>query len=127
MEEQLISFETAKLAKEKGFNIFIDSWSMQNKSASIWIKNGYKRYTQYLDIDQSNSIEYVSTFIDPFITKGTEKDFIIQKGRPNDKFYQKQIKYKWLGKQSISNVHDNYIFSEVLNFQNLQEIQKLSI
>jgi len=110
-----------------GTNIFIESWSMQNKSAAVWIKNGYKRYSQYLDIDNENKTEYISNFVDPHTTAGSEKDFIIQKGRANDGFYKDQVKYKWLGKQSISNVHDNYIFSEILNFQNLQEIQKLSL
>lgn len=114
-------------ADRRGTNIFIEAWSMQNKSASIWIKNGYKRYSQYLDIDDKNSTEYVSNFVDPYTTKGVENDLILQKGRAKDKFYQEQVKYKWLGKQSVSNVHDNYIFAEVLNFQNLQEIQKMSL
>jgi hypothetical protein len=110
-----------------GTNIYIDNWAMENKSASVWIKNGYKRYSQYLELDENGGNEYVSTFVDPITTKGSESDAILPKGRKGDEFYKKQIKYKWLGKQSIGNVHDNYIFSNLLNFQNLQEINKLSI
>lgn len=31
MKEQLISFETAKLAKEKGFNLFVNAWYNLNE------------------------------------------------------------------------------------------------
>jgi hypothetical protein len=110
-----------------GTNIYIDHWAVDNKSATVWIKNGYKRYSQYLELNEEGGTEYVSTFADPLTTKGAESDAILPKGRKGDNFYEKQIKYKWLGKQSIGNVHDNYIFSNLLNFQNLQEIEKLSL
>lgn len=110
-----------------GTNVYIENFAQINNSAGIWIENGYKRYSQYLDIDDNNEIEYVSNFVDPLTTPGSEEDLIIQKGRPKDDFYARQIKYKWLGKQSISNTHENYIFSNVLNFQNLKEIQKMSL
>lgn len=110
-----------------GTNLYIDHWVVDNKSASVWIKNGYKRYSQYLELDENGGNEYVKTFVDPLTTQGSENESILPKGRKGDTFYQKQIKYKWLGKQSIGNVHDNYIFSNLLNFQNLQEINKLSL
>jgi hypothetical protein len=116
--------------ERRGTNIFIESWSQVNNTASIWINNGYKRYSQYLDVKQ-DSLEYVKTFADPLTTQGVENDAILQKGRPKDEFYKKQVKYKWLGKQASKteqgNVHDNYIFSALLNFQNLQEIEKVSL
>ena len=40
MEETLISFETARLAKEKGFNIFQDSW---------YDKNGEECFVEHSD------------------------------------------------------------------------------
>jgi len=111
----------------KGTNIYIESYSQQNNSAQIWIRNGYKRYSQYFSISDDNQTEYVSTFVDPLTTPGAEEDAIIQKGRANDNFFEKQVKYKWLGKQSSENVHENYIFASLLNFQNLQELQKMSL
>lgn len=110
-----------------GTNVYIENFAQVNNSAQVWINNGYKRYSQYLSIDESNEIEYVSTFVDPLTTPGAEEDQIIQKGRPKDEFYKKQVKYKWLGKQSSDNTHENYIFSALLNFQNLQELQKMSL
>ena len=110
-----------------GTNVYIESWSPNNNSAAVWIKNGYKRYSQYLDIDETGKPEYVSTFVDPLTTPGAESEQILPKGRKGDDSYKSQVKYKWLGKQSIDNVHPNYIFSSLLNFQNMQEMDKTSI
>ena len=110
-----------------GTNIYIENWAQENNSASVWINNGYKRYSQYFSIGDDNETEYVSTFVDPLTTPGAENDLILQKGRPKDEFYKKQVKYKYLGKQSSDNTHENYIFANLLNFQNLQEIKKISL
>lgn len=111
---------------QNGTNVFITNWSQINNSASVWINNGYRRYSQYFSNDE-NETEYLTHFVDPLTTNGAETDFILQKGRPKNNFYKDQIKFKWMGKQSIGNsgnVHDNYIFSNLLNFQNLQEVKK---
>jgi hypothetical protein len=114
-------------ADRTGTNVFIENWAPNNNSAAVWIKNGYKRYSQYLDIDSAGKPEYVSTFVDPLTTPGSETESILPKGRKGDDSYKSQVKYKWLGKQSADNVHPSYIFSGLLNFQNLQEINKTSI
>ena len=110
-----------------GTNIYINNWALDNKSASVWIKQGYKKHSQYFDIGDDNETEYVSTFVDPLTTKGVENDLILPKGRKGDESYKDQMKYKWLGKQSNENVHDNYIFSRLLNNQNLQELNKTKL
>lgn len=107
-------------------NVYITNWAQINNSASVWINNGYRRYSQHFNLNEDGN-EYLNHFADPLTTKGSEQDFILQKGRPKDNFYRDQIKFKWMGKQSTGdsgNVHDNYIFANLLNFQNLQEIKK---
>ena len=116
---------------KSGTNLFITSYSLESKTADIWMNNGYKRYTQYFDIKASES-KFYSHFVDPFTTKGAENDFQLAKGRVDEPdFYKKQVKYKWVGKQTTvnekGNVHDNYLFAEILNFQNLQEIKKTTL
>ena len=113
-------------AEKSGTNIFIQNWTIENNSAATWLNHGYKKYTQYVELEE-NKLEYISTFVDPLTTEGAEKEYILMKGRSNNDFYKDQNTYKWLGKQSIGNVHDNYIFSKILNFMNLEEIKKISL
>jgi len=109
-------------------NVFIERYSLKNNSGATWLKNGYKRYAQWLNVG-AKDIEYQQAFADPLTTPGAENDFILLKGRRSDvDFYKTQSKYKWMGKQSSilekGNVHDNYCYSKVLNHQNIEEISK---
>jgi len=105
---------------------YISKHQMVNKSGQISKANGYKRYTQYWDLI---SKEWVSEFVDP-LTNNTPGMIPATKGRllngeaegpRND-----QVKYKYLGTQG-DNVHAEYQYSTVLNYQNLTEINKMGM
>ena len=114
-------------AEKAGTNVFIEAFSLENRAGSVWMNNGYKRYAQWWNIGENEST-FESVFVDPFTTVGSENDFILLKGRRDEEFYKTQMKFKWLGKQaSISekgNVHDNFQFGKILNYQNQQELTK---
>jgi hypothetical protein len=64
------------------------------------------------------------------VTPGASKDKVILKGRPGEKWYEKQVKHKWQGTQYSlpnHNVHPYYRFAEMHNFQNVEEINKLNL
>ena len=112
-------------------NVFINRYSLENRSGNVWISNGYKRYGQWLNVGESES-ELLEAFVDPLTTPGAENDYILLKGRKSDgDFYNTMNKYTWLGKQAPytekGNVHDNYCFSKILNHQNLEEITKTTL
>jgi len=113
-----------------GMNTFIEQFSLENKSANVWIENGYKRQVQYYDMEADDPT-YVRNFIDPLTTPGSENEQILMKGRRDEDTYKRSIKYKWIGNQFSNtnggHVHDNYIFARVLNFQNLMEVEKMSL
>ena len=115
---------------KEGTNLFITSYSLLQNTGSIWKKNGYKKYAQFLDINDTDE-EYMSIFVDALTTVGSENDFILAKGRVGEDTYLDQNMYKWMGKQAPftldGNVHDNYLFSGILNFHNLEEIKKTSL
>jgi hypothetical protein len=117
-------------AEKAGHNIFIENFSLENKSASVWKNNGYKRFGSWYQINE-NSSELQESFVDPLTTPGAETEFILLKGRRDETIYQTQVKYKWLGKQATlsegGNVHDNYQFSKILNHQNLEELSKTTL
>jgi hypothetical protein len=114
-------------AEKTGQNVFIENYSLENQTGSIWQNNGYKRFASWYQINEGSS-ELEESFVDPLTTPGSENDFILLKGRRDEEFYKEQVKYKWLGKQAPlsegGNVHDNFQFSKILNTQNLKELKK---
>ena len=113
----------------EGMNTYIESYSLENSSADVWIRNGYKRAAQYYET--GTSPEYVQAFVDPLTTPGAERDKILLKGRPDESIYKSVVKHKWMGKQhpvtDSGNVHDNYLFASLLNHQNMEEISKVTL
>jgi hypothetical protein len=117
-------------AEKSGQNIFIENYSLENKTGAIWKRNGYKRYGTWWQLAESEST-LEEAFVDPLTTPGAETDFILLKGRVDEKFFETQLKYKWLGKQASvtegGNVHDNFQFSKILNHQNIEELSKTTL
>jgi len=105
---------------------YISQYQQVNNSGKISKNNGYKRYTQYWDL---NAKEFVSEFVDP-ITTDTPGMIPVTKGRTIDGEVEgprnEQVKFKFLGTQG-DNVHDNYYYASIQNFQNLAEINKLGM
>jgi hypothetical protein len=107
---------------------YITDYRLFNNAGDIWMSNGYKRYSQYMDMD---SFEFQSFFVDPFTTTGSENDFVILKGKQGDNSYEKQNKYAYLGRmystENEGNLHPNYHYSKILNHQNNQELNKMGL
>ena len=105
---------------------YLSKHQMVNKSGEISKANGYKRYTQYWDL---NAKIWVSEFVDP-LTNDTPGMIPATKGRIIDGEVEgprnDQVKYKYLGTQG-DNVHPEYQYSTVLNYQNITEINKIGM
>jgi len=99
---------------------------MVNESGMITKDNGYKRYAQFWDQVER---EFISEFVDPIVDEA-EGQIPATKGRviggegegPRDN----QVRFKYLGQQS-ENVHEQFMYSVVLNYQNLTEINKMGM
>jgi hypothetical protein len=99
---------------------------MVNESGLITKNNGYKRYAQFWDDVER---EFISEFVDPLVEEAEDMQ-PATKGRlingesegPRDN----QVRFKYLGQQS-QNVHDQFMYSVVLNYQNLIEINKIGM
>ena len=105
---------------------YISKYQQVNNSGKISKNNGYKRYTQYWDL---NAKEFVSEFVDP-LTNDTPGMIPVTKGRTINGEVEgprtDQVKFKFLGTQG-DNVHENYYYASIQNFQNLAEINKLGM
>jgi hypothetical protein len=124
-QDEVPNFLTNKV-EAQGSARYISKFQQVNETGSITKVNGYRRYTQYWDLEDR---EFVSEFVDPIVdnTSGMiplTKGRIIEgevEGPRND-----QVKYKYLGVRS-DNVHDEYMYAAIHNYQNLSEIKKVGM
>ena len=109
-----------------GTDKFIKAYALQNNAAEVTLLNGYKRTVQYYD--DSEKI-YRQFEIDPLTSENLPDDLYPLKGRNDEDRYKTEVKYKYLGKQSSTegegNVHENFLYSQLHNYQNQREIDKL--
>lgn len=116
----------SNMVQMQGTARYISKYQQVNKSGQISKNNGYKRYTQYWDLE---SKEFINEFVDP-ITNDTPGMVPATKGRTINGEVEgprkDQVKFKYLGTQG-DNVHANYYYASILNFQNLAEMDKFGM
>jgi len=112
-----------------GTNIYIDKYSLKNKTGKNVKKNGYKRVLQFFENDSEEKL--VSFDVEPLtstVLKDIEEPL---KGRRDEERYKQEIKYKYVGRRNsdpeTSNTHLNYNFAGIHNQQNIQELDKMSL
>lgn len=115
--------------ESQGQDNYIQHYGLITESGRIWMTEGYKRYSQHFDLD---TFEFISEFVDPLTTEGSESKLILMKGKAGDESYKEQIKYKYLGKQETDiddegGVHLNHTYAKIQNYQNLREINKMKM
>lgn len=106
---------------------YIVRYSLFNESASINIRNGYKRYAVYYDALTKNR---ETAFVDPKTTEGAEKTKVLLKGRPREEFYKKQVQTNWMGVQygeNGENCHEKYNIAKIQNYQNIVHLGKMGL
>jgi hypothetical protein len=112
--------------KFQGSANYMRKHQMVNETGFITKNNGYKRYAQFWEQVER---EFISEFVDPIVDE-VEGQVPATKGRlvegkvegPLDN----QVRFKYLGQQS-QNVHNQFMYSVVLNYQNLSEITKMGM
>lgn len=116
----------SNIIQMQGTSKYISTYQQINKSGQISKNNGYKRFTQFWDL---NAKEFVSEFVDPIVSN-TPGMVPATKGRLINGEVEgprnEQVKYKYMGTQG-DNVHPNFMYSAILNYQNLAEINKFGM
>lgn len=109
-----------------GTDKYIHAYSLENNAAEVTLLNGYKRTVQYYD--DSDKV-YRQFKIDPLTSDNLPDNLHPLRGRNDEDRYKKEVKYKYLGNQSSvesdGNTHENFLYSQVHNFQNQRELDKL--
>jgi hypothetical protein len=104
-----------------GTDKYILAYSLQNNAAEVTQKNGYKRVMKYYD---AATKEYLTFDVEPLTSENLPQGMSPLKGRSDEDRYTDEIKYKYVGKQS-ANVHANYLFAQIHNYQNIEELEKM--
>jgi len=107
----------------------ISQYSIANKAMDISLRNGYKRTLQmYDDLEEEKLTEFD---IESFTSTNTPDNQGPLKGNLSEDTYDTQIKHKYIGRQQDvsleGNVHSNYKYSLLNNYQNLQELEKIKL
>lgn len=105
-------------------NISFTGSYLLDESGELSLQNGYKKIIQYYsELDR----EELNFEIDPLVTEGNEQSFLM-KGRQDSEYYKNIKRYRYRGIEfNSSNMHSNYKFAEFLNFQNIEELNKLKL
>jgi hypothetical protein len=119
----------SNMVQMQGGARYIGKKHMINNTGEISNANGYKRYAQWWGLKDK---EFVSEFVDPLT--GDTPGAVRMKGRfvgpvgnkITEGIADTQTRYKYLGKQS-ENVHAEFMYSVVQNYQNNQEIHKMGM
>jgi hypothetical protein len=104
-----------------GTDKYILAYSLQNNAAQVTQDNGYKRIMKYYD---AATREYLTFDVEPLTSESLPQGMAPLKGKLDEDRYQDEVKYKYVGKQS-ANVHENYLFAQIHNYQNVTELEKL--
>jgi hypothetical protein len=127
IERKLILTNSAKTG-QAGSSFFIKEFSLINNAGMIALKNGYKRVVQYYD---DTNREFVEFTLDTLTAENMPDNYLPLKGKSDENRYKTDIKYKYLGVQSDAsadgNVHANYQYALLLNFQNTEELEKMNL
>ena len=126
--------ETAELILTNHHNVegtrtHFDKYSLLNNSTRIALENGYRRTMQYFDLNEEGGkmLEFnVESLVSSNI-KDNEEPLKGSAGSKNDE-YQTHSKHKYIGLQnSADNVHTNWSYGFINNYQNLVELEKMTL
>jgi hypothetical protein len=111
----------------KGFNNYINKYSLENNSAAIVANHGHFRDIQIYDDTTQELSEFT---IDPLTSENMLDSEEPLRGRRSEDRYEGQIKHKYVGRQDVGeegvgNVHASYTYSKVHNFRNNLEASKM--
>ena len=106
-------------------NLYIDKYNLMNDSTDVNFRLGYNPQIIYYDNDNK---DILNVNLDTISDRGLKSDQIVMKGQPDDNNYLKdQEKNYYIGKVDSDNVHENFIYSILLNEHNLNFLQKIKM
>lgn len=105
-------------------NLYISHYTIDNKSTKINLDYGYNHI---VSIYNKSEDKYNGFKLDTISDVGSDSNNIILKGKTEGGLYDTHVKGTWMGKLDLDNVHENYLYAEIQNKNNLMFLQKLKM
>lgn len=112
-----------------GTRTHFDKYNLVNESTRIALENGYRRTMQYFDFNEEGGklLEFDVESLVSSTIKDNEEPLKGSTASKNDE-YNTHSKHKFIGIQhSADNVHQNWSYGFINNYQNLVELDKMKL
>ena len=115
----------------EGTNIFIKEFKLKNNSNRVSQENGYTRNIMYYD-DNSPDTKLTELAVAAQVSENLADIDEPLRGRRGETHFEDQVKFKYMGRHNtgedgLGNVHANALFSELNNYQNNVELDKMKV
>lgn len=126
------------LTNQKGSNdipLYISNYTLVSNAGNIANNRGYIQEIQFYDdgLETDNYVDrYIKYTIESVTSESVGENQVLQKGRPKEDLYQREIRKGWYGSLNSYNgdgggVHENFIQALVQNEINVDELSKFTL
>jgi len=126
------------LTNQKGSNdipLYISNYTLVSQAGNINNGSGYIREVQFYDdgLETDNYPEkYIKYTIESVTTENVGENQVLQKGRPKEDEYLREIRKNWYGSLNSfggqgGGVHENFIQALVQNEFNIEDLNKFTL
>ena len=115
----------------QGTNMFIKEHKLKNNSNRVSQENGYTRNIMYYD-DNNPDVKLTELTVAAQVSENLADIDEPLRGRRGETEFEEQVKFKYMGRHNtgedgLGNVHANALFSELNNYQNNAELDKMKV
>lgn len=126
------------LTNQKGSNdipLYISNYTLVSQAGNVSNSRGYIQEVQFYDdgLETDNYVEkYINYTLETVTTENVGENQVLQKGRPKEEEYAKEIRKNWYGSLNSYNgegggVHENFIQALVQNEFNIDDLSKFTL
>lgn len=124
-----IPLSLTNLVSFKGFPNYITGYTLVSNSGNTTNEIGYIQKVQFFDDSlktDKQSERYIQYDVSPITSENILPNMVIQRGRPKEDLYKKEVRKRWMGilDYSEGGTHKNFIQSKVQNEINFKDLTK---
>lgn len=124
-EDQTIPIKLTNHPDYNMTNLYIDTFSIDNASTKVNLRNGYRVYNHYYD---KKKVKYTYKMLDSISDVGDGTKIVLKDQPGQNEGLTKFVRSaNYIGKLDTDNVHENYLLANSQNTMNLDFLQKIKM